>query len=80
MEKMRRFYLERSKDVSGVSGVGRVAEGVEFSDGKVAIRWPTEYGSTVVWDSIEHAEKVHGHGGLTKIVWIDSAFTWGNEE
>lgn len=71
MEKMKRFYLERSQDVSGVSGTGRVAEGVKFSDGKVAVRWPNAHGSTTTWNSIEDAETVHGHGGLTKIVWID---------
>lgn len=68
---MKRFYLDRSKDVSGVSGTGRVAEGVMFSDRTVAIRWPNGRGSTTTWDNIEDAAAVHGHGGLTKIVWID---------
>lgn len=68
---MRRFYLDRLKDVSGVSGTGRVAEGIMFSDGSVAVRWPNAKGSTTVWSSIEDAEAVHGHGGLTNIVWID---------
>ena len=33
---MRRFHFIREKDASGVSGVGKVAEGVIFSNGKVA--------------------------------------------
>lgn len=68
---MRTFTLERSKDVTGVSGTGTVAEGVEFSDGKVALRWVVgEHRSTVTWDSIESVEKIHGHNGATVIQWV----------
>lgn len=67
---MRTFVLERTEDVSGVSGVGTVAEGIEFSDGRVALRWIVgEHRSTVSWDSIESVEKIHGHGGATTIRW-----------
>lgn len=68
----RRFVLRRSEDVSGVSGTGDVADGVEFPDGKAVVRWRSTAGSTVVWDDISHAEHVHGHGGLTKIVYLDA--------
>lgn len=68
----RRFLLSREHDLSGVSGVGIVAEGVQFSDGKVVIRWTTgDHPSTVVWDDIESVVFVHGHGGTTQIVWVD---------
>jgi hypothetical protein len=67
---MHTFHLQREHDVSGISGTGRVAEGVEFSDGTVAIRWMArEHQSTVVWSSIADVEAIHGHGGVTKIVW-----------
>lgn len=66
--KMRKFVLYRHRDVSGVSGIGCVAEGVEFSDGIVAIRWLGATPSTVIWESIEHAEKIHGHSGSTTFV------------
>lgn len=70
---MRRFYFDRTTDVSGTSGTGAVAEGVQFSDGRVALRWITagSPSSTVVYDSIDDAEAIHGHGGGTKVVWID---------
>lgn len=64
---MRAFQLHRDEDVSGVSGTGIVAEGVEFSDGRVVIRWLSETRSTVVWDSIEDALLVHGHDGRTRV-------------
>lgn len=68
---MRRFVLSRDRDVSGVSGTGEVAEGVQFTDGSVAIRWRGQHCSTVIWGSIADAEAVHGHGGATTIRWID---------
>ncbi len=68
---MRRFQLLRHKDISGISGQGLVAEGVEFSDGRVAIRWLTETGSTVFYDCFAHAIAIHGHGGATEFRYID---------
>lgn len=69
---MRTFYLEREQDVTGISGTGRVAEGVQFSDGVVAIRWIVgEHRSTVVWPNVEAVEAIHGHGGATRLVWND---------
>ncbi len=65
---MRTFTLERDHDVSGVSGIGSVAEGVVFTDGTVVIRWTTEDASTVVWADLEAAIRVHGHGGATRFV------------
>jgi hypothetical protein len=75
---MRRFHLVRDEDVSGVSGIGVVAEGVEFSDGKVAIRWLTGTASTVIWDNSEDAVAIHGHGGKTHIEWLDTPPPEGN--
>jgi hypothetical protein len=71
---MRRFYLLRNEDPTGNSGTGRVAEGCLFSDGTAVVRWTnTVLGvhSSVFYSSIEDAEKVHGHGGLTVIDWVD---------
>jgi hypothetical protein len=67
----RRFKLVRDVDVSGVSGIGHVADGVRFPDGTVAVRWRGDRCSTVVWDSIADVEAIHGHGGHTRLVWVD---------
>lgn len=70
---MRRFHLIRSQDISGVSGTGLVAEGVVFSDGTTVIRWVAgDHRSTVVWNSVESVEVIHGHNGATQIVWLDA--------
>lgn len=66
---MRTFILLRNRDVSGVSGTGKVAEGVEFSTGRVVVHWiANEHRSTVVWDSIESVMAIHGHDGATQVV------------
>ncbi len=65
---MKLFYLQRDIDESGVSGTGIVAEGVEFSDGRVCMRWLTSTASTGFYDSIDQLELIHGHNGKTKVV------------
>ena len=76
---MKTFKLIRDVDHSGLSGTGTVAEGVEFSDGIVALRWldidhdsenyqrgvrPT----TVIHESIDAVIALHGHNGSTRII------------
>ncbi len=68
-KEMRRFYLNRVKDESGISGTGIVAEGVVFSDGTVALRWTTEHKSVAFYESMETVKAIHGHGGKTVIAW-----------
>lgn len=68
---MRRFHLVRSEDVTGLSGTGIVAEGVQFTNGEVVLQWLTVRYSTVHWKNIEDVEYIHGHGGKTQVVWID---------
>lgn len=74
---MRAFELQRDVDVTGISGIGVVAEGVEFSDGTVALRWlpagtarpdkvrPT----TVLHEDIDSVQALHSHDGKTRVVW-----------
>lgn len=70
----RTFTLIRTEDISGVSGTGIVAEGVEFTDLTVALRWRSDpHPSTVLHDSIAAVEAIHGHGGRTKVAWAVAA-------
>jgi hypothetical protein len=60
--------LDRDEDVTGVSGTGVVAEGIQFSDGTVALRWVVgEHRSTVFWPNIEAVKAIHGHDGRTHV-------------
>lgn len=56
-----------------MSGLGLVAEGVEFSDGTVALRWAGRWPSSVVFyeRGMDAVRAVHGHGGATRVVWVD---------
>jgi len=67
----RRFILKRAVDHSGVSGTGRVADGVLWTDGSVTLRWHGEHASLVHWQSMEHMLAVHGHAGDTTAAFID---------
>lgn len=63
----RAFDLLRSHDSSKISGEGRVAEGFEFENGKVALCWLGKFASVNVYDSIDHVRAIHGHGGSTEV-------------
>lgn len=72
---MRTFKFFRKEDVSGVSGTGFVAEGVQFASGKVAISFypvePTFVASVIIFNSMDEVEKIHGHDDKTEIWWDD---------
>ena len=66
---MRIGSLMREEDVNGVSGTGKVAEVVEFSDGTIIVHWLSHTPSTNIYHNEKQVLAVHGHGGLTKVVW-----------
>jgi hypothetical protein len=68
---MKRFYFDRQTDASGASGTGSVVEGVQFSDGTCVVHWLTAISSIGIYESIEDAIAIHGHGGATNLVWMD---------
>lgn len=67
----RLFLLRRLEDESGISGTGIVAEGAEFSTGKVVLNWVTEVRSVAIYDSLDELTAIHGHDGKTIVVWIN---------
>jgi hypothetical protein len=68
---MRRFYLQRHEDATGTSGTGKVAEGVVFQCGRVALTWLTHVACVSIYDNIQGVETIHGHDGKTEVVWVD---------
>lgn len=75
----RRFLLVRNEDLTGVSGTGHVAEGVEYSDGVCSMHWvvpPAQ--STSVYKSIDDVVSIHGHNGATVVHFLDNGK--GNED
>ena len=68
---MRRFILIRNEDVSGTSGTGVVAEGVQFSNGSVTLTWLSHLHSVTYFSCIDVLKNIHGHEGRTEVQWID---------
>ena len=62
------FHLVRDEDISGVSGIGHVAVGVVFPSGRVVLEWLGVDRSFEILDNLDHVERIHGHGGKTRIV------------
>lgn len=73
------FQLDQRDDEAGVTGV--VAQGVEFDDGTVAMRWLSDPSfpwsdpsSTAIYKSMSDAMKIHGHGGKTVAMVVRGKF------
>lgn len=75
----RLFVLHRIEDVSGLSGDGVVVYGIEWSDGKCATRFVltdrVRNPPVSVWDRLSDVQRVHGHGGRTRVVYLNSTPT-----
>lgn len=68
----RRFHLYRHNDETGVSGTGTVAEGIQYQDGYVSMRWCVQPArSTTTYNTADDVTTIHGHDGKTEIIWID---------
>lgn len=65
---VRTFSLIRNEDIHGISGTGRVAQGVEFDDGTCVLNWTTTHQSTGIYPNIAELEAIHGHEGRTVVV------------
>jgi hypothetical protein len=68
---MRRFVLVRHQDVSGVSGIGVVAEGIQFSTGRIALTWLHHWSSIGIYNNLEDLIAIHDHHGQTVVSWLD---------
>ena len=66
---MRTFLLVRDEDVSGTSGVGVVAEGVEWSDGSCTLHWLSQLAAHETCANMKVLTQIHGHGGRTRVEW-----------
>ena len=69
--QMRRFFLFRNQDLTGVSGIGIVAEGAVFTDGLTVIHWLHEPFSTGIYQTVDDVIAIHGHQGNTQLQFLD---------
>lgn len=66
---VRRGRLVRSVDVTGVSGTGHVADLEQLADGRVVVAWRGETPTVTVHASWSSVERVHLHGGASRVGW-----------
>lgn len=71
---MKTFHIIRNHDESGISGTGKVLEGVVFEDGTTVIRWCTKHNpnSTAIYNEFKHFKHLHidcHPNNETEIVW-----------
>lgn len=78
MNEPKLFSLTRNEDESGVSGTGRVLDGVVFHNGQVVICWPSDvnirngFSSLGIYPNWESFKNIHidpHPDNLTEIVW-----------
>jgi hypothetical protein len=60
-EKIKTFYIIRHGDESGVSGLGRVLNGVVFPDGQTVIKWcvKDKPNSIAIYPTFEDFKLIH---------------------
>jgi hypothetical protein len=70
---MRRFYLSRLEDETGISATGRVLEGVLTQTGKVIVEWRPPHSTITIFNSLEEFKAIHvdAHPSHNEIVWLD---------
>jgi hypothetical protein len=79
LDQPRRFHLQRDTDPTGISGTGRIADGIAWTDGTATIQWLGERPSITTWyrpgAGMSDAEWVHTHGFTTdtRIVWDEGS-------
>lgn len=67
---MRLFELHRDEDETGISGTGKVAQGVIFANGQCALTWLTDVSSVAIYANVADVVAIHGHGGKTRVVQV----------
>lgn len=66
------FTVIRVHDAGGISGVGRVLDGVLFPNGKVVICWRVAYETIAVYESFAAFKAIHVDShptNQTQIIW-----------
>lgn len=68
-----RFFMNRLTDVTGVSGTGRVVNGVIMPSGKVLLEWQSPHQTIGIYDNFEQFLTIHveSHPDSNEVVFID---------
>lgn len=67
---MKLFVIKRIEDNTGLSGTGIVADGVEFDDGQVVLKWRGEISTIVIHKNLENVKKLSCSHSKSEIVFM----------
>lgn len=69
---MRRFYLTRKDGKAGVSGTGKVLEGVLTDSGRVIVEWIEPFKTVGIYDTLDHFVALHVQlPHVSEMIWLD---------
>lgn len=73
MTEPQRFFMNRLSDVTGVSGIGRVLNGVIMPSGKVVLEWKQPHQTIGIYDNFKQFLTIHveSHPDSNEVVFID---------
>ncbi len=79
---LKYFILFRHNDETGMSGTGKVAEGVELPNGECVMWWIVNPFSIVIYHSMFELQYIHGHGAkkTTEVIYVESLGNSGTKE
>lgn len=78
MNDPRRFTILREADATGISGTGRVLDGVIFHTGQVVVCWRSGFGSITIFENWDAFAGVHLRAhpeNRARIVFLDEEGT-----
>lgn len=82
MNEPRRFTILREADATGISGIGRVLDGVIFHTGQVVVCWRSAFGSITIFENWEAFDAVHlrAHAeNRARVIFLDGEAPEGGE-
>jgi len=70
---LRRFFVLRHRDPSGVAGTGRIVEGVVFPCGKVVLKWRLPTSSLVIFENFTEFRDIYlmAHPTANELIFVD---------
>lgn len=69
--KLRRFKIIREPDPTAIPCEAIVAEGVEFSNGRVAVMWEPRVKTLILFDSMHDMKSLMADSPTTHVEYID---------
>lgn len=78
---MRNFILDRKQDITGISGTGIIAYGVQWTPGGLCDMYWLGTKTTGQYPSIDSIKSTHCYNNNASVIWLqDDHYTEGLQE